>query len=258
MTLERGEALKFQEISWYHFPKTGGTTMRSLLHQVAVAQNYNMTTAYGLKDECTNLPFSCNIGTKPFISYGHLREPYILSDQRLLRIMMIREPHSWLVSRMQHETRKQNGESLGLTAALIKFGPRYFNFLPDDSRERAMRWFNHLVRSDKNSAAISIEGTWELLQSIELDFRSRTFVLTMEYYADSLRLLAAAFDSPRFLPSSNGVSLPKVNEAFTWQASEPAGSLEELKQLSRLLEVHNAIYNLALREFFRQRHLMHI
>jgi hypothetical protein len=226
--------------------------MRSLLHKVSKLEGFNLTTVYGLADECEKIPFSCNVGKAPFISYGHEREPFMKYDSRTLRIMMIRDPLSWLISRMQHEVRKTKSSDLKMSAAMIQFGPRYFNFLGDQSRAEVMRWFNLLAKPPAKAPSLPIDYV-SLLDSIDQEFREHTFVLTTEHFERSLAMLAQVFDSPHFQPPRpQDQSLPRINEAFEWQQEGGVASAEELKLVSRLLEAHMAIYQLALNEFFRQ------
>lgn len=252
MRLKRGGALTFQNISWYHFPKTGGTTMRSLLYKVSKLEGYNLTTVYGIPNECEMIPFSCHVGKAPYISYGHERDPFTKSKGDTLRIMMIRDPLSWLISRMQHEVRKMKTSDLKMSAALIQFGPRYFNFLGDEIRVEVMRWFNFLVKPPGKGLTTPLDY-YRLLEAIGQEFRERTLILTTEHYEQSLALLARVFDTPHFQPPrTQEQSLPRINEAFEWQQEGKMASAEELKQLSHLLEAHMAVYHLALQEFHRQ------
>lgn len=60
--IPRGVGLQYPRVLWYHFPKTGGTSMRYLLHGFCQQTHLNMTSYYGLLDECNGTPFACNTG----------------------------------------------------------------------------------------------------------------------------------------------------------------------------------------------------
>lgn len=121
--------------------------MRSILHRVCQINRFNMTTAYGLSDECLNLPFACHSGNDHYFVYGHVRD-YFVSENPALRIMMIRNPLAWLISRIQHEKRKSGNQiGLNLASAAVNFGGKYLNFLPDDLRTDALKWFNRRIKS---------------------------------------------------------------------------------------------------------------
>ena len=230
--------------------------MRSLIYRVSQLEGYNLSSAYGLSDECTKIPFACLSGTRAFITYGHVRDPFTATSQKKLRIMMIRDPLSWLFSRIQHEIRKTKSSSLTATSAIVQFGPKYFNFLPDDLRSEVMQWFNRLVKPAAIKSTVKVSPPSGLLNRVETELRDSIFVLSTEHYQESLGLLSFAFDSKHFQPTDTGgdnsKNFPMINEAFDWQQSASAATYAEMKQLSRLLEAHNAIHQLALREFFRQ------
>lgn len=75
----RGIGLQFRRVLWYHFPKTGGTSMRFLLHGFCRQHNLNLTAHYGLPDECAT-PFACHSGewqktTKTGLVHANLSSP---------------------------------------------------------------------------------------------------------------------------------------------------------------------------------------
>jgi len=256
--LIQSEARHYDEVYWYHFPKTGGTTMRSLLYRVCVREDFNLTAAYGLTDECS-VPFSCHKGRGVRITYGHLRDGYVSPpSNRVLRVIMLREPVGWLASRAQHETRKTGRSGGSLAAQAVAHGGKYFNFLRDDLRLQAMRWFNRLIKSvDDGSAARDMV---DFLDTVERHFKEETLVLLTERFEDSLLLLTEAFGtsfySEEYVQHQGRKGVQRLNGAFDSQENASAGSLSELKRAAILLEVHSAIYSLALREFFRQRQKM--
>jgi hypothetical protein len=60
-SLTHAAALHYPIVRWYHFPKTGGTSLRLRLHRFCRLARHNLTAHYGLSDEC-GLPFACHQG----------------------------------------------------------------------------------------------------------------------------------------------------------------------------------------------------
>jgi hypothetical protein len=251
--------------------------MRSLLYKFCVNNNFNLSTAYGVENECQNIPFSCHSGQKLFFLYGHDREPFIKrsSSSSSLKITMLRDPLSWLTSRIQHEMRKnkklqlqqQSSSAVSWTNAIIQFGPKYFNFFDDSTRDLALKVFHRLVKSSSLSSLsgpaivspLSMDSSYiTLLTRIENLFQQEIFILQNSYYSESLDLLSKLFDS-NFLNQTSSASFPsstsqpRLNEAFESQETSSMGSLSDIKRLNILLELHNQIYYLSLKEFLRQR-----
>jgi hypothetical protein len=262
-----------------------------------------MTTAYGLSDECLNLPFACHSGNDHYFVYGHVRD-YFVSENPALRIMMIRNPLAWLISRIQHEKRKSGNQiGLNLASAAVNFGGKYLNFLPDDLRTDALKWFNRRIKSSTSPISTGFDSSIllfdSILQRVELYFQTKVLVLDAAHYSESLLLLAHVFNTSSFLepsppplppspidpqggrglvdssssipPASNAMSkknnrqnahksliasgnigTTRLNEANPQQEGEVAGSYSEVKDITSIYELHDAIYNLALKEFFRQ------
>lgn len=273
--LRSGEGRNFHDIIWYHFPKTGGTTMRSLLYQFCQDNSYNLTTSYGLSDECNTLPFSCHIGNQLYFLYGHDRTPFIqpnpnvdsssessrtgIGAKTTLKITMLRDPLSWLTSRIQHEMRKNKQftkQTMSFENAIIQFGPKYFNFLDDYTRQLCLKIFNRLIKSFSSSNSISslpIDNIYSiLLHRLQIIFQQDIFVLQNSYYPESLELLSKLFNNT-FGNNTRTSSQPYLNEAFDYQDQSSMGTLGDLKRLNILLELHNHIYYISLQEFIRQR-----
>jgi hypothetical protein len=237
--------------------------MRSLLYKFCEKNHFNLTTAYGLENECQNIPFSCHSGQTLFFIYGHDREPFLQKSSTQsttsssLKITMLRDPLSWLTSRIQHEMRKnkklqqQQQSPVSWTNAVIQFGPKYFNFFDDSTRDLALKVFHRLVKSGSSTISpLSTDSSYtKLLVKIETLFQQEIFVLQNSYYSESLDLLSKLFET-NFV---NQTSPSRLNEAFESQETSSMGSLSDIKRLNILLELHNQIYYLSLKEFLRQR-----
>jgi hypothetical protein len=269
LVLRHGEGNNYHNIVWYHFPKTGGTTMRSYLFKFCNENSYNLTTSYGIMNECETIPYSCHHGNKLYFIYGHDREPFIAPTSpkvKRLKIMMLRDPLSWLTSRIQHEMRKNKNlnKPMSFLNAIIQFGPKYFNFLDDSARQSAMKIFHRLVKASSSSSSslqispLPIDSSYSLLLSqVESLFQQEIFVLQNSYYSESLEMLSKIFNSSFLMVSNDSNPTPpsqlRLNEAFESQESYSMGTLSDIKKLNILLELHNQIYHLSLKEFIRQR-----
>ena len=118
-SFKRGEGLQFSRVLWYHFPKTGGTTMRFMLHNFCKAKGLNLTSWYGLENGCHAVKRSCHVGKRVYFEYGHQIPDFDVYDSllaptksstlplpsRRLFVFMIREPLAWVLSRKQHAIR---------------------------------------------------------------------------------------------------------------------------------------------------------
>ena len=71
--LPYGVGLRFRQVFWYHFPKTGGTSMRFLLHSYCRHAHMNLSSYYGLEgeNECATIPFSCHSVTGEHAVHSH-------------------------------------------------------------------------------------------------------------------------------------------------------------------------------------------
>jgi len=164
--------------------------MRFLLHSFCRNTHLNMTSYYGLPDECNETPFACTAGSQVYFTYGHVRDHFVSyavqaapasvsfppsplpgtsPSDRTLYVFMVREPMSWLLSRHQHSIRKmqvnlktmtkrQRQKHLqqlpSLVDTAVQFGAKYFNFLPDAERDAAVAWFQRAVDSAARAQAL--------------------------------------------------------------------------------------------------------
>lgn len=251
--------------------------MRSLLYKLCQEKNYNLTTSYGLKNECQTIPFSCNKGKNLYFIYGHDRDIFINNKPQTLKITMLRDPLSWLISRIQHEMRKNKNINSQLTfsEAIINFGTKYFNFLNDNLRIHVIRMFNRLVKLTSTDSSYSLLNSkltknsfnlsyTLLLNEIESQFQNEIFVLQNSYYPESLQMLSLIFNASFIsggdgknqkldsIATTNKDEVVHLNEAEKKQDQSSMGTLADLKKLNMLLEIHNEIYYISLREFKRQ------
>ena len=265
------------------FHGLGGTTMRRMVYHFARNSGYNMTTIYGLNNECQSVPFSCNIGEKVNIIYGHRNENIPFFQNNTLHVVMIREPLSWLLSRIQHDHRKRgnnnyprkiNNEMMinksnfndhiasseGIIHRLQKFSPKYLMYARSRVRVKLEKWFQelhgHYFRDDNHPRPYNFNANKiaTTLKDLENDFRQqKLLVLITEHYSKSLQLLGYVFNSSLFNGYSNDAKNNYIsNAASSKQNTQSVGTYQELKQLNYLLSPHLALYHAAFREFIRQ------
>lgn len=248
--------------------------MRSYLYQFCLDNSYNLTSSYGVRDECDMIPYSCHHGDQLYFIYGHDRKPFLdPTIPKKLKIMMLRDPLSWLTSRIQHEMRKNKNikEPMSFLNGIIQFGPRYFNFLEEPTRLLAMQIFHRLIKASSSSSSSStstlqisplpIDSSYSLLLSqVESLFQQEIFILQNSYYSESVEMLSKIFNKSFMTRTELNTTSPsqlRLNEAFTSQENHSMGTLSDIKKLNILLELHNQIYYLSLKEFIRQRdHLL--
>eukprot|EP01041_Mallomonas_annulata_P007826 gene7826-16002_t len=287
--LARGQARNFTQIKWYHFPKSGGTTIRKRLHEMCQREGFNLTTNYGgLRDECSVIPFSCNKGKDVYIVYGHKQENAEFSSGNELNILMLREPLSWLLSRIQHGNRKtqklktndkkDNGNTVSIVSAMHTYSGKYLMYTDTITKTLLMRWYEEARRdvmgnrsglssstsstttldssSSSSSSGSAMRRHLEVTRRLQTLMRGNTLVLVMEHFEQSLRLLAHAFDSLSMLPVTNTNTASSTgdrqNQAMDWQEKVSVGSYSELKAVSRLLAPHQTLYQAAYDEFLRE------
>lgn len=257
-----------------------------------------MTTYYGVHDECNVIPHSCVKGSGSYFSYGHDRSTFLEDSSSTLHIIMLRDPLSWILSRIQHEIRKSNNDKIKieLLSAIATFGSRYFNFMNDQNLKLANSLFKNLIQSQSSEGSMSIPlqdgfnkqilSQLHLIESIENNFQSNILVLITEYYHESIILLDYIFNTTVFSfnaiqekelkeshslqPISASGATPhsftsptiavkrvkKLNEAFDWQGKLSAGTFEDTKLSTKMLQIQYNVYETALREFMVQYHGM--
>ena len=159
----------------------------------------------------------------------------------------------------------------------VQFGTKYFNFLPDDLRDASVVWFERAVavavkKKSMGSDHVTIplnsslrfsstpSGIAVSLERSILPRRrgrgarepSQVLVLITEYYVDSLKLLDYVFSTSLFTFSNNSRVGAHLNRAQPWQDSNLyTVSPGEIKIVSNLLEVHQAVYQICLKSFLR-------
>jgi hypothetical protein len=262
--------------------------MRQVIHRYCVNQGYNMTTNYGVTNECEVIPFSCVNGNNMYFLYGHYREDFIKTSHDSLHIIMLRDPLSWILSRIQHEIRKsvKNNKDKSLMvnktfeihASIASFGGKYFNFLDQMNYDLSSLLFKLTLQTsvgaDNQNKALDMKiikpylsnedlstsstHKYNLLElqtilssHIEYLFAKNTVVLLTEYYTESMQILDNIFQTKHFTSFQNG-QLNKLNEAFEWQGKAIAGTYDELKIVPKLLQIQYVIYDAAMREFRNQ------
>lgn len=273
--LQYGEGAKFNSVVWYHFPKTGGTSMRKLVHKFCKVKGFNMSSVYGTerKNDLEN-----NEGTKPYFTYGHnsLFTSYDTSTlpfngieyrrNDILYIFMIRSPLPWMISRHQHYLRKveSNSRTPNFMESLISFGQEYFRFLDPRHRTLVDSWFEKLIKrelleSERRSVSRvepdlddlnrsdSPVGIVATLDNLLFDRRKQNVVvLIQEYYKESLEILDHVFGTNHFSSSSRY----RYNTVRESQDKDSAlGSVADVEAAMRLLEMHQALYYLCMQHF---------
>lgn len=257
LLLFRGQARNFTSIRWYHFPKSGGTTLRKRVYIMCQKEGFNMTSNYanyGMKDECKTMSFSCTKGNKVYIAYGHKNEEAEFLTPGTLNIIMLRKPLSWLLSRIQLADRQSKNVS-SLINAIHKFTPKYFMYTDSKTNRLLMDWYEKIrkdVSSSETNGTTSFVSTHQLLavsRSLHDLLQKNTLVLVTEQYARSMRLLSYIFDTNYLIPET---SIDILNRAFDRQQDVSVGSYAEMKTLSSLLTPHDLFYYAAYEEFLRE------
>jgi hypothetical protein len=233
--------------------------MRSHLHNFCVTNSYNMVSSYETESPCQRIPYSCNNGSKLYFHYGHDRAQFFSksstssSTKKSLKIVMLREPLSWLTSRLQHNMRGKGGSPMSLQEAMTLFGMEYFGFFDDSIGDLIQKRFHQIVNSSSTSPSSSFPSPSssysQTLDRIDSYFQKEVFILQYSYYSKSMNSLSKIF-SNTFVPSSS--SALHLNPAYGAQQGHSMGTLAEVKLFNTLLELHNQVYYLSLREFYRQ------
>jgi hypothetical protein len=147
---------------------------------------------------------------------------------------------------------KGGAPPLSFEKAFAMFGMEYFRFFDDPIRNVILQRFEQIVNTSSPSRSPSSPSTTDLspqtLDRIDSYFRQEIFVLQHGYYSESLNSLSKIFGRP-FVKSSS----LHLNPVYPAQQRHSMGTLEEVKKLNTMLELHNQVYYLSLREFYRQR-----
>ena len=149
---------------------------------------------------------------------------------------------------------------------MAEFGHEYLQFLAPKHRNLSNSWFQERIQHEKirpeseNEHAaggttsldkLSKTTPVEIVEAIELAlFNPRNnpnvVVLVQDHYTESLEMLDYVFGTNHFSLSSPY----RHNTAREAQDKGVSiGSFSEISHVIRLLELHNAIYNICLRKF---------
>jgi hypothetical protein len=236
--------------------------MRKLLYDVAKISDYNLSSSYGLRNNC-EIPNSCVEGERLFITYGHALDGEKLNGRRI-GVSMLREPMDWLISRYKFELKmnRNNLAPASLVEAAIEFGPRYFAFFDAPTRVALNGAFSRLVRTqhgedaqlrlspdvkrDIDDIVIKTKSLWE----------SSVIILIYSEYDASIYLMAELLGNPVFKSiydkKYKGI---RINSAADTPVLRAIGlnqsSLDYLGAKS-LLQLHYVLYQLAVSEFHRE------
>lgn len=247
--VRRGKARKIKHVHWYHFPKSGGTTLRQILHDVCVNEGFNMTTLYGLPNEHTSLPNCCAIGHNVNFLYGHAIPPLDFSDNTL-RIIMLRDPLSWIISRYQYHSKSiPNSAIRSLPDAIIQWGSIYFKYFDVETTKVLNGWFDRQKTLISGADAASVMMIAHRAQSrIDNIFEHSMVVLINEYFQESLEYLNFLYDTTHFTSSLK----ESRNTATSQDLATPIGTAHEIKTAMQLLQPHYAVYNTAMKYFMER------
>jgi hypothetical protein len=121
-----------------------------------------------------------------------------------------------------------------------------------------MKIFHRLVKASSSTSLqispLPIDSSYSLLISeIKSLFQREIFVLQNSYFSESVEMLSKIFSSNFSGSNPTPPSQLRLNEAFESQEKSSMGTLSDIKKLNILLELHNQIYHLSLKEFIRQR-----
>lgn len=208
-----------------------------------------MTTLYGLPNEHAILPNCCTQGKHIHFLYGHAIPPLDLSDD-VLRIIMFRDPLSWIISRYQYHTKSVSNSAIrSLPEAVAQWGSIYFKYFDVETTKALNMWFDRQKASVSGGEAASILSVAHRAQSrIDSIFEHSMVTLINEYFEESLEHLNFMYGTTHFTSSLK----ESRNTATSQDLLKPIGTAQEVKTAMQLLQPHYAVYNTAMK-FFMER-----
>eukprot|EP00640_Fibrocapsa_japonica_P003435 CAMPEP_0113942576 /NCGR_PEP_ID=MMETSP1339-20121228/8267_1 /TAXON_ID=94617 /ORGANISM="Fibrocapsa japonica" /LENGTH=314 /DNA_ID=CAMNT_0000947099 /DNA_START=81 /DNA_END=1025 /DNA_ORIENTATION=+ /assembly_acc=CAM_ASM_000762 len=227
---------KFDHILFHHFPKTGGTTLKGILHDHATQTNQSISVCYAVEHgRC--LP---NYGKQWPAFNPEQPSKFVLGHnvrfgfhenfglKNVTYFTMLREPLGWLVSRYYWDLRtvedmKPFTEDWG--------GSGYF-------WSAFSSYYGHYTIQDEDEAP-----TWEEVELIKAQLRDNFLVLLTERYVDSMRLLGRALG----VPKSTAFKYYETKNAMRPVSEDPTLCVEvkDLKVIAKHLPKMEYLYSYA-------------
>ena len=228
--------------------------MRKLLYEASISSGYNLSSSYGLDDNCV-LPNSCVRGDQLFLVFGHAIDvDKVVRSQSDILISTFREPLSWILSRWKHAY-KFNNEKNSLLQAAKDYGSKYFNFA-DTETKNALTIIYKKLTSGHTLGDIMKGDIDSAIRRVRRLFQLKCIVLIYDFLGKSVehvslvvgnKILYGLFSGKyKHVYINKGPQDRYVSEAMRGISDDTT------RRVRDMMSLHYMIYQEALSEFERQ------